>query len=86
MMKKGDRVKLTKLVSNKAEDWLMSEREFEIVKKHVGKIGKVIHIQKHFEDTANVNYFIDVEYSSGFKLMRVNKIAFETVDFDFDYV
>jgi len=85
-MKKGDRVKLTRLVSDNAEDWLMSETEFEIVKEHVGKIGKVLHIQKHFEGNKRIDYFIDVEYSSGFKLMRVNKIAFETVDFDFDYV
>ncbi len=85
-MKEGDRVKLTKLMSEDPKDWLMSEREFEIVKAHIGKIGTIRHIQKHFEGKKRIDYFIDVEYSSGFKLLRVNKLAFELVEFDFEYI
>ena len=85
-MQTGDRVILMKLISDNAEDWRMSEREFEVVKEHIGKIGTVTHIQKHFEGKKRIDYFIDVEYSSGYKLWRVNKLAFETVDFDFDYI
>ncbi len=85
-MKKGDRVKLTKLISEDAKDWLMSEGEFDVLKQHLGKIGKIAHVQKHYEGKTGVNYFIDVEYSSGYKLWRVNKLAFELVEFDFDYV
>ena len=85
-MKKGDRVKLMKLISENPKDWLMSHAEFDLVKEHVGKIGKVIHVQKHYVDLKNTEYFVDVEYSSGYKLRRVNKLAFEVVEFDFDYV
>jgi len=85
-MRKGDRVKLVELISDSHKDWKMSEREFEIVKSHVGKIGKIIHVQKHFNDNKKISYFIDVEYSSGFKLRRVNKLAFQLVEFDFDYI
>ena len=85
-MKKGDRVKLTKLISEDPKDWLMSETEFDLVREHVGKIGKVTHVQKHYEGKKRINYFIDVVYSSGYKLRRVNKLAFELVEFDFDYV
>ena len=85
-MQTGDRVVLMKLISDSAEDWRMSEREFEVVKEHIGKIGTVTHIQKHFEGKKRIDYFIDVEYSSGYKLWRVNKLAFEIVELDFDYI
>ena len=85
-MQKGDRVKLTELISDNHKDWKMSEREFEVVKGHIGKIGTVVYIQKHFNDNKKISYFIDVEYSSGYKLRRVNRLAFELVEFDFDYI
>jgi hypothetical protein len=85
-MQKGDKVKLTELISDNHEDWYMSEREFGVVKDHVGKIGTVVHVQKHFNDSKKISYFIDVVYSSGFKLRRVNKLAFQLVEFDFDYI
>ncbi len=85
-MKKGDRVKLLKLISEDPNDWHMSDREFEVVKEHIGKIGKVVHVQKHFEDDAKISYFIDVEYGNGYKLWSVNQLAFEVVEFDFEYI
>ena len=85
-MKKGDRVRLIELISSDNKDWLMSEREFQIVKEHVGKIGTIEHVQKHHISVTQTDYFLDVAYSSGYKLRRVNQLAFEIVEFDFDYV
>ena len=85
-MQKGDRVRLIKLISDDPADWLMSEAEFEVVKFHMGKIGTISHVQKHFTGKKKVDYFVDVDYSSGYKLRRVNKLAFEIVELDFDYI
>ena len=85
-MKKGDKVKLMELISQDPSDWFMSERELAVVKEHVGKIGTVVHVQKHFNNKKSISYFLDVEYLSGYKLRRVNKLAFELVEFDFDFI
>tara|TARA_Y100000592_G_C5290676_1_gene230702 strand:+ start:108 stop:365 length:258 start_codon:yes stop_codon:yes gene_type:complete len=85
-MKKGDKVKLTNLISEDHEDWKMSKEEFGHVKRLVNKIGTIFHVQKHYGDDGRISYFIDVSYASGYKLRRVNKLAFELVEFDFDYI
>tara|TARA_R110000824_G_scaffold555_4_gene3577 strand:- start:1507 stop:1764 length:258 start_codon:yes stop_codon:yes gene_type:complete len=85
-MKVGDRVRLKDLISEDPKDWFMTEGEFLQVKAHVGKIGTVTHIQKHFVNKEKTSYFLDIKYSSGYRLKRVNRLAFEAVEFDFDYI
>ena len=82
----GDKVIFKHIIRNKAEDWQMSERQFEQVKSYLGKIGTVKEIEKRYNDNSTVSYFLTVRFSSGFRLDRVNRFAFLPFETDFDYI
>ena len=84
--KVGDKVVFKNLIRNSAEDWVMSERQFEQVKSYLEKIGTVEEIEKRYNDNSTVSYFVTVRFNSGFVLRRVNRFAFEPYEVDFDFI
>ena len=84
--KVGDRVIFKHLILDDAEKWLMSKREFEEVKTFLRKIGTVKEIEKRFNDNGTITYFLTVVFTSGYKLIRVNRHAFVPYEADFDYI
>tara|TARA_Y100000310_G_C20421053_1_gene686709 strand:+ start:66 stop:335 length:270 start_codon:yes stop_codon:yes gene_type:complete len=81
----GDRVKFVRLLSVDPKRWYMTQEEFDILKEYVNKVGTITAVEKHYKKKG-FDYFIDVSFSSGYKMSRANSIAFEKVDFDFDLI
>ena len=79
-MQVGDLVKFEKLISDDHRDWNMSAMSFNYVRSLLGQIAEIIYIQKHFEDDGTKTYFLDVEYSCGYKMKSVNSLCFAYVD------
>tara|TARA_Y100000310_G_C20289237_1_gene626402 strand:+ start:141 stop:404 length:264 start_codon:yes stop_codon:yes gene_type:complete len=84
--KVGDKVIFNKLLVDNHKDWLMTEKEFEEVKSYLGKIATVEEIEKRFNKNKTVNFFLTVSFSSGFKIDRVNRLAFKLYDDDFEFI
>ena len=84
--KVGDKVTFKYLIRNTAKDWQMSERQFEQVESYLGKIGTIEEIEKRYNDNSTVSYFLTVRFSSGFRLERVNRLAFQPFEVDFEYI
>tara|TARA_Y100000034_G_scaffold57024_1_gene69740 strand:+ start:661 stop:939 length:279 start_codon:yes stop_codon:yes gene_type:complete len=81
----GDTVKFAQLLSSNPERWYMSQKEFNELKDYVNKIGTITAVEKQY--TADrVDYFIDVSFSSGYKIRRANSIAFEKFEIDLDWI
>ena len=76
-MKKGDYVKLVKLLSDTYTDWEMNEVKFNYLKSLINETGKITYAQKHYEDDGTKSLYIDVEFKCGFKLNRANAIQFK---------
>jgi len=82
----GDKVVFDNLMSDNAEDWLMNERQYDVVKSYLGKIGTIREIEKKYNDNKTISYFITVHFNSGFVLHRVNRLAFSPYEVDFDFI
>ena len=82
----GDKVVFDNLMQDDHELWKMSERRFAQVKEYLGKIGTVREIEKRYNDNETISYFVTVQFSSGFKLTRVNRLAFKLFEQDFDFI
>jgi hypothetical protein len=81
----GDKVKFVHLLSDDHEKWYMSQKEFEVLIEYINKIGTITAVEKQYTKE-DINYFIDVSFSSGYKISRANAIAFEKIDLDFDWI
>ena len=81
----GDKVKFVKMLSFDPADWFMSHDEFDVLKNYLDKVGTVTSIEKRYSKD-RIDYFLDVSFSSGYKLKRVNSMGFEKFDLDFDWV
>ena len=81
----GDKVKFSYLLTDNPEKWFMSQKEFKVLGEYINKIGTVTEVEKQYTKD-NINYFIDVSFSSGYKIRRANAIAFEKIDLDFDWI
>ena len=81
----GDKVKFSYLLTDNPEKWFMSQKEFKVLSEYINKIGTVTEVEKQYTKD-NINYFIDVSFSSGYKIRRANAIAFEKIDLDFDWI
>ena len=75
-MKIGDSVKFLKVLSEDHRDWHMSIMKFNYVRTLIGKTGKILFVQKHYENDGSKTYYIDVEFPCGFKLEKANSVAF----------
>jgi len=83
MIEIGDKAKFVKLLSEEPEDWFVGPEQFEMIKKLIGRMGTVLHVQVHYKDDGNKEYFLDVEFPRGYVLRRVNSLAFEFVDLNY---
>ena len=83
MIEIGDKAKFVKLLSEEPDDWFVGPEQFEHIKRLVGKMGTVLHVQVHYNDDGNKEYFLDVEFAMGYVLKRVNSLAFEFVDLSY---
>jgi len=81
----GDTVKFAQLLSSNPERWYMSQKEFNELKDYVNKIGTITAVEKQYTKD-RVDYFIDVSFSSGYKIRRANAIAFEKFEIDLDWI
>ena len=81
----GDKVKFSYLLTDNPEKWFMSQKEFKVLSEYINKIGTITEVEKQYTKD-NINYFIDVSFSSGYKICRANAIAFEKIDLDFDWI
>jgi hypothetical protein len=81
----GDAVKFAQLLSSNPERWYMSQKEFNELKDYVNKIGTITAVEKQYTKD-RVDYFIDVSFSSGYKIRRANAIAFEKFEIDLDWI
>ena len=79
-MKKGDRIKFIKLLSDKPEDWNTSKSNFPEIKKRLGHHAAIDYVQKHFEDNGDISFYLDVVFDCGFKIKGVNSLCFEVAD------
>ena len=84
--KVGDKVVFENVMSDSAEDWMMTEEQFNKVKSYLGKIGTISEMEKRYNDNETVSYFITVKFNSGFVLHRVNRLAFVLYEADFDFI
>ena len=84
--KVGDKVVFENVMSDSAEDWMMTEEQFDKVKSYLGKIGTISEMEKRYNDNETVSYFITVKFNSGFVLHRVNRLAFVLYEADFDFI
>ena len=73
----NDQVKFTRLLKDNHEDWNMSPYMFKITKKFLGKVAKVLYVQKHFEDDGTTSFFLDIVFPCGHEMKRVNFLCFE---------
>ncbi len=83
--KVGDKVKFVKILSFDPEEWFMTNEEFDVVKDYLDKVGTVTSIEKRYSKD-RIDYFLNVTFSSGYRLNRVNSIGFEKFDLDFDWI
>ena len=84
--KVGDKVIFDDIIKDDPEAWQMSERQLDQVKEYLGKIGTITEIEKRYNDNKTINYFVTIQFSSGFKIERVNRIAFKPYEVDFDFI
>ena len=84
--KVGDKVVFEDIMRDSAEEWMMSDEQFDKVKSYLGKIGTISEIEKRYNDNETVSYFVTVKFNSGFILHRVNRLAFILYEADFDFI
>ena len=84
--KVGDKVVFEDIMRDSAEEWMMSDEQFDKVKSYLGKIGTISEIEKRYNDNETVSYFVTVKFNSGFVLHRVNRLAFILYEADFDFI
>jgi len=84
--KVGDKVVFKNIIRDSAEEWLLSERQFQQVRSYLDKIGTIEEIEKRYNDNETVSFFVTVRFNSGFVLQRVNRFAFEPYEVDFDFI
>ena len=84
----GDIVRFIDLLTDDHKLWFVpNEAQFDVIKTMLGKIGTVTHVRKHYVNTSESIYYLDVDFqSSGRVMKRVNSLCFEKVDMDFDFV
>ena len=83
MIEIGDKAKFISLLSDNPEDWFTTHDQFEAIKHLIGKVGTVLNVQVHYKGDGNKEYFLDVEFSKGYVLKRVNSLAFQFVDLSY---
>ena len=81
----GDTVKFAQLLTTNPDRWYMTLKEFDVLKEYVNKVGTITAVEKHYAKD-RVDYFIDVSFSSGYKIRRANAIAFEKFEMDLDWI
>ena len=76
-VRKGWRVKFTKLLSEEPEDWDLDELGFKLLKAQLLSKGTITEVHKHYRTLTEKDYFIDVTFDNGYEIERANYLGFE---------
>ena len=94
MLKIGDKVKFIKLLSDDYRVWFLpSEHQMEKLKTRLNTVATVMWVEKSYGNGDRIDYFLDVEFSDGSYMKRINSLCFkklfpleEEEDPDFEWI
>ena len=83
-MKVGDEAIFQTVLVDDYRMWnLPSRKEFDLIKTFLGTTVTITYIQKHYSDSGEVEYYLDVEFANGFIFKGINSLCFDVLDFEY---